>query len=101
MEREVIASVHRELVEWGILDPGTPTLTRRFRGALMRAASRLQAEERAGHRRPGHAIANAVDEALREYPLPPGAVASAEHRTVVVAIEVASLPPAVRGFLGV
>lgn len=101
MEPEAIARLHRDLIEWGVVERDEIELTRRFRGALVRAAARLQAEERDGARRPGHPVANAVDEALREFPLPPGAVAGAAHRAFLVALHVESLPANVRTFLGV
>ena len=97
-----LAAVHRDLVEWGILEVGVaPAITRRFRGAMMRAAARLQQEEQAGRAPAGNAVENAVALALAEYPLPPGAVAGPGHKAFLVAVEVASLPDAVRRFLGV
>lgn len=96
--------VETDLVDWGILEPATaevPVFTRRFRGALARAAARLQIEERGGARREGNPIANMIDEALTEFPLPPSAVLSEAHRILLVDIELRSLPPAVRSLLGV
>lgn len=93
--------VRADLVDWGILEPDRAEVTRRFRGAIMRATIELQQEEKEGRRPAGHPVQNAVEGAFSHYPLPPGAVATSDHRAFVVALQVDALPPAVRQFLGV
>jgi hypothetical protein len=101
METSDIESVHADLVDWGIVEPDAPVrLTRRFRGGLMRAAAMLQDEEKSGNKRPGSPVETMVTEALKAYPLPPGASASEAHRRFLVAVQLASLPEAVRKFVG-
>lgn len=98
---DAIARVHADLIDWGILEPDAPVrITRRFRGALMRAAGELQAEEQSGKKRPGSPVETMVTLALSEYPLPPGASAREPHRKFLVAVQLASLPDAVRGLVG-
>lgn len=100
MDEDAIQTAQRELVAWGILEaPEALALTRRFRGAIMRAAAGLQEEEKAGRKRPGHPMEVAIGVALEGYPLPPGALAGEAHRKLLLAIELAALPPAVRGLL--
>lgn len=101
MDEAAIREVEEDLVDWGIVERAPALqLTRRFRGALMRAFSRLQEEEQAGRRVEEDPIARAMEEALRDVPLPPGAVTDDAHRAFLVALHVASLPPAVRQLLG-
>lgn len=102
MDERAMARVVEDLVDWGILER-EPELqpTRRFRGAIMRAAALLQEEERAGSKRPGHPIEVSVAVALQNYPLPPGAIATREHHQVLVGLQLASLPENVRALLGV
>jgi hypothetical protein len=102
VDEAALARVEGDLIGWGLLERAPSLqLTRRFRGALMRAAAKLQAQEQASGQPPAeNPVARAVEVALEEYPLPPGAVASDAHRRFLVAVEIASLPPAVRGLLG-
>lgn len=100
MDERAIEAARAELVDWGVLEPGDAlALTRRFRGAIMRAAGELQAEEKDGRRPDGHPLEVAIGVALDGYPVPPGAHAGETHRKLLVAIELASLPDAVRGVL--
>jgi hypothetical protein len=101
MDESRLAQIQRDLVEWGIMEPARIEVTKRFRGAIMRATIGLQQEEQAGRRPAGHPVRNAVDGAFAAYPLPPGAVATDDHRAFVTAVEVAALPDAVRQMLGV
>lgn len=101
MDDALIARIQGDLIDWGILERERVEVTRRFRGAIMRAAIELQEQEKSGRRPEGHAVRRAVELALRSYPLPPGAVATPDHESFVIATEVASLPEAVRNFLGV
>ena len=101
MDAARIAQVERDLVAWGVVEvDGGPRLTRRFRAGLARAAAALQREEASGLPVPGNPLENAAARALSELALPPGAVATGEHRAFVVAVEAASLPPGVRALLG-
>lgn len=93
--------VQSDLIDWGILDRDGTEVSRRFRGAIMRASLELKEQEASGQRPEGNAVRRAVALALATYPLPPGVSASSEHEAFVVATEVASLPEAVRSFLGV
>lgn len=94
--------IERDLIEWGLIERGeTLALSKRFRGALMRAAAALQEEEKRGERREGNAVANAIGLALDAFPLPSGSVVTPTHRAFLVAVEIESLPPAVRQMLGV
>jgi len=100
VEEPALQAAESELVEWGILERAPALqLTRRFRGSLMRAAAKLQAEERAGKKRPGHAIEVSVGLALEEYPLPPGVTPRREHHLLLVGLQIASLPEGVRALL--
>ncbi|HVM44445.1 MAG TPA: hypothetical protein VM582_00815, partial [Candidatus Thermoplasmatota archaeon] len=86
MEPEALEAARRELVAWGVVEPAVPpVLSRRFRGAIVRAAARLAAEEQRGERRAGDPVRNAIDEALRDHPLPSGAVAGPAHRELLAA----------------
>ena len=97
-----LALIQADLVAWGILEPGPGPvrITRRFRGGLMRAAGALQAEEKAGNKRPGSPVETMVGVALDEFPLPPGAELRERHRKFVVAVQLASLPENIREFVG-
>lgn len=92
-----LAEAQRDLVEWGLLDVDEKGLawSRRFRGAVMRAAMKLADEERAGRKPPGHPVENAVALALSD--LGAGNVRP-EHAKLLVAVEVAALPEGVRSF---
>jgi len=97
----MMEQVRRELEDWGILEPGRAEVTRRFRGAIMRASIELQEEEKRGRGPEGNPVRHAVERAFESYPLPPEALATLDHKAFVAAVEVASLPEAVRNFLGV
>lgn len=96
-----LARVQGDLVSWGILEPDAPVrVTRRFRGALMRAAASLQAEEAAGSALPGSAVEAMVRRALEDHEVPTGVRVTATHRSFLVAVQLASLPDAVRQAIG-
>lgn len=99
MDPPDLARVQADLVAWGLLEAGEPHLTRRFRGAVARAAGILQEREAAGEAPPGHPLENAIALALEESELPVGAVLEREHRRFLFAVELASLPEAVRALL--
>lgn len=100
MEETALLQAQEDLLSWGVLE-ASPVLapTRRFRAALARAAAELRVLEQAGTLPPGHPMERAVALALETYPLPPDAQVQREHRMLVVAVELASLPEAVRSFL--
>lgn len=102
MDEQALAAAQEDLVSWGLLERGPDGLawTRRFRGAVMREASRLAEEERAGRKAPGAPLAVAVDAALRAQALPAGASASPTHAKLLYAVELAALPDAVRDIVG-
>lgn len=101
LDEIALRAAEDDLVEWGILERGPELrITRRFRGALMRAAAKLQAEERAGAKRPGHPIEVSVAVALEEHPLPPGALPRREHHLLLVGLQISSLPEPLRALLG-
>lgn len=97
-EADVDATVS-DLRAWDLLEGAPPAWTRRFRGAVMRAAAALAERERAGERPDGPPLATAVARALASWPLPKGAAARPDHAKVLVAVELAALPAALRGVL--
>lgn len=100
MDGAALDAVQEDLVAWGLLEAGPqgPAWTRRFRAAVMREASRLAEEERAGRKPPGHPLENAVAGALRGADLPPGAAPTRAHERYLAAVELAALPEAVKAF---
>src|SRR5207244_8968028 len=55
---EALERTEADLVAWNLLEPGPPLVwSRRFRAAVMRAASGLQQAEAAGSAPPGHPLA--------------------------------------------
>ncbi|MBI2078243.1 MAG: hypothetical protein HYT80_07745 [Euryarchaeota archaeon] len=93
--------VHKDLVEWHVLEPDAPIrFTRRFRGALARAAAALQAADAAGGQVPGDPLANQVETALGLFLREKGKKAGLGHQAFVVAVHAAALPEAVRKLLG-
>lgn len=101
VEEETLRAAEADLIAWGVLERAPDLqITRRFRGSLMRAAAKLQAEERAGAKRPGHPIEVSVAVALEDHPFPPGVVPRREHHLLLVGLQIASLPEAVRALLG-
>lgn len=94
--------IHQDLVEWGILEAEAPIrFTKRFQGALARAASELQRLEASGTLVGGNAIANQVEAALAAHVRGKGKKVGLGHRRFVVAVHLAGLPEAVRRVLGV
>ena len=92
---------HKDLVEWNVLEPDAPIrFTRRFQGALARAAAALQAAQEAGEALPGEPLALQVETALGAFLGPKGKRAGLEHRAFVRAVHAAGLPEAVRKILG-
>lgn len=90
--------VQDDLVAWGVLEgEGPPALTSRARAALARAAIALREQEVAGQAPTGHPVVLAAQLALRDL-APPHAV-MAGHARYVAAVELASLPDAVRRLL--
>lgn len=101
MDADRLAAIEQDLLQWGLVERAeTLALSRRFRGAVARAAGRLAEEERAGRRPPGPPIENAIALACDDFPLPEGAVLAPDHRKFLVAVELASLPDAVRAAMG-
>jgi hypothetical protein len=93
--------LHRDLIDWQVLEPDAPIrFTRRFRGAMARAAATLQAAEAAGHPPPGDPITQQVETALDLFLDPEGRRAGPGHRAFVRAVHIATLPEAVRRLLG-
>lgn len=101
MDDDALVTMQAELVEWGLVEltPSGPALTRRFRGALARAAMLLREEEKAGRRPEGHPVARAIETALAGWELPAGASARRDHARFLTAIEIASLPEQVLALL--
>jgi len=98
--QETIEAVRRDLVTWGVLEPDDPVrFTRRFRGALARAAASLQGRKEAGETGL-RAVEGQVDLALDDLVEADDAGLSDRHRRFVVALQVTSLPPSVRSVLG-
>lgn len=97
-----LEDIQSDLVAWGLLESGEggPVWTRRFRGGVMREAARLAEEERAGRKPEGAPLENAVAGALASFPLPEGATVTREHSRFLYAVELASLPDAVRHLMG-
>lgn len=102
MDSARIEAVRADLVAWGVLEPDEPVrFTRRFRGALARAAAQLQVAEREGQAPPGSPVERQVEAALVDHLAPEGKVGGLEHRAFVAAVHTMSLPEAVRRVLGV
>jgi hypothetical protein len=96
-----LAKVQRDLVAWDVLEPEPPIrFTRRFKGALTRAAAQLQAAEQSGQAVTGHPLQNQVEVALAGFLEGKEGEAGREHRQFVVAVHLESLPAAVRRLLG-
>lgn len=103
MEEATIDAASEELIAWGVLERAEAglALTRRFRAAFARAAMQLQPDEAANPVvRGAEALRRAAALALVTFPRPAGGVLRAEHATLIAAIELASLPDAVREALG-
>lgn len=102
MDEGALRAAEEELLAWGLLERGPQGLgwTRRFRGAVMRAAAGLAEVERSGQRPEGAPLANVVRLALQTAELPPGAAPSRAHEQLLVAIELAALPESMRDLLG-
>ena len=101
MDAAHLHGIERDLVAWGVLeDEGAVQATRRFRAAMMRAAAALQANEKSPGQPSGHPVENVVRLALSDWTLPAGAILTSTHVAFVVALEIESLPPAVRELLG-
>lgn len=102
MEPAQIEAVQADLVAWAVLEPDAPVrFTRRFRGALARAAAQLQAAETGGTAPPGSPVERQAEAALAGHLAPEGIAAGPGHRAFVVAVHVTSMPDAVRKLLGV
>lgn len=101
VNEERIQRAQSDLTAWGILESDEPVrFTRRFRGALARAALELQAAEREGRAPDGPALRVQVETALQAF-LDGVAEAGPEHRAFAVAVHLSSMPEAVRRTLGV
>lgn len=99
METARLEAVHEDLVRWGVVEAGTPVVfTRRFRGALARAAAVLQEGEKRGEKPQGEPLRRQVEVALAQFTK---GAALADHATFCVALHVSTLPEAVRRLLGV
>lgn len=95
-------SIRADLAAWGVLESqGPPRFTRRFQGALARAAAGLQAVEVEGKEVPGNPVANQAEAALAAFLAGSGHPVTDGHRKFVTALQLALLPPAVRKALGV
>jgi hypothetical protein len=93
--------IHKDLAEWGILEADAPIrFTKRFQGALARAASQLQQLEASGTPLGGNAVENQVEAALAAHVKGKGKKVGLGHRRFVVAVHLAGLPEAVRKILG-
>lgn len=100
MDEAALRAAEDELVAWGLLErsPTGPAWTRRFRGAVMRAAAGLAEVEKAGPRPEGAPLATAVRVALQTTELPAGAAPHALHEQLLVGVELAALPEGLRKF---
>jgi hypothetical protein len=95
------ASLHHDLVSWGVLEPDAPVrFTRRFQGALARAAGALQTVEKAGQGRGDDVVGHQVDTALATFLGKEGGKVEAGHRAFARAVQLSSLPEGVRRILG-
>ena len=93
--------LHADLVSLGVLEDDSPVrFTTRFRGALARAAARLQAEE-GGGATAVQAVDRQVRAALDEHLGEKRGAAGPGHVAFVRVVHVESLPEAVRRLLGV
>jgi hypothetical protein len=93
--------IHQDLAEWGILESDAPIrFTKRFQGALARAAAQLQQLEASGAPLGGNAVENQVEAAMAAHLKGKGKRVGLGHRRFVVAVHLAGLPEAVRKVLG-
>lgn len=97
MDEAALAKAEEDLVAWGLLERSEAGLSwsRRFRAAVMREAARLAEEERAGRRAEGAPLVVAARLALAA--LQPDATET--HARLLVAVELAALPEAVRAIV--
>lgn len=94
-------ALHRDLVEWGILEPEPPVrFTKRFQGALARSAAGLQAASEAGAGPTGDPVRHQVESALASFLSKEGKRIGPGHVAFVHAVHLAGLPEAVRRLLG-
>jgi hypothetical protein len=94
-----LARIEADLAAWGLIERtgDQVQLTRRFRGAVTRAASELQALESEGRAPAGNALETALETALRDFALPQAP--TPEHLRFLFAVEWTSLPAGVRDLL--
>lgn len=95
-------AAEHDLLAWGLLERGAAGLawSKRFRGAVMRAAAGLAEVEKSGKRPEGAPLANVVRLALQTSELPRDAAPGPGHEQLLVAVELAALPEGLRKFLG-
>lgn len=97
---ESLERVHKDLVEWGVLEADAPVrFTRRFQGALARSAAQLQEVDASGALG-GNPVQNQAEAALAAHLKGKGKRVGLEHRQFVVAVHLSGLPAAVRKTLG-
>lgn len=96
------AALEADLLAWGMLErtPSGVQLTRRLRAGLARAAVHLQEQEAKGQAANGHPLRLALEHALAETTRPPQAQLTPAHMRFLFAVELTSLPEAVRQLLG-
>jgi hypothetical protein len=96
---EGLERAEADLLAWDLLEPGPPLAwSRRLRGAVLRAAARLQQAEAADQAPAGHPLAVALAAALAD--AFPDVPATPLHRDFLAAVELAALPAGVRDLLG-
>lgn len=97
MDHAALDIARDELLSWGIVERTEEGLawSRRFRGAVMREASMLAEEERAGRRPDGSPLLVAVTRALAAA----APLAGPTHAQLLYAFELAALPETVRAFV--
>lgn len=100
MDEAALRAAETDLLAWGLLEPTPegPRWTRRFRAGVARAAAGLAEVEKAGKRVEGGPLRNTVRMALQLAELPPGAAPTEMHEQLLVAVELAALPEALRKY---
>lgn len=101
MDPPRLESVENDLVTWGLIEREDGLRpTRRYQGALARAARDLAALERSEGPLAGNPVERVVAWALRDVKLPAGAQLRRDHERFLVAMQLASLPEGVRRAIG-
>ncbi|MHB8605735.1 MAG: hypothetical protein ACYDCK_10825 [Thermoplasmatota archaeon] len=103
MDPKRMQEVLDALQEWNLVEVADKgfTFTRRWRGALMRAASELRDEEARRGPVAGHPVRLQVERAFNDLALVPAGELSEDYVTFLTAMAVEEMPREMRDMLGV